>query len=106
MITTVQNKFMKTIGMVLLLFPLLGNSQNYLQPSNQDTAKYVLVWHDEFEKEGMPDTSKWKFEQGFVRNHEDQWYQPENATCANGNLIITGKREGKPNPNFVAGSGN
>lgn len=65
-----------------------------------------LVWSDEFNTEGVPDTTKWQFESGFVRNEEDQWYQKENALCSNGNLVITGKKERKPNPNYVAGSTN
>ena len=31
---------------------------------------YQLVWSDEFNRDGRPDTSKWHYEQGFVRNHE------------------------------------
>jgi beta-glucanase (GH16 family) len=31
-----------------------------------------------------------------------QWYQPENARCEGGLLIIEGRRERKPNPNFDA----
>jgi beta-glucanase (GH16 family) len=67
---------------------------------------YKLVWSDEFDKEGTPDTAKWNFETGFVRNNEMQWYQKENATCKNGYLVIKGERENRPNPNFVHGSTN
>lgn len=52
----------------------------------------------------MPDSSKWTYEKGFVRNNEAQWYQPENAVCKKGYLIIEAKRESKPNPNYVEGS--
>lgn len=65
-----------------------------------------LMWSDEFNTEGVPDTTKWQFESGFVRNEEAQWYQKENALCTKGNLVITGKKERKPNPNYVAGSTN
>jgi beta-glucanase (GH16 family) len=71
-----------------------------------NTSKYKLVWYDEFNKKGAVDTSKWKFEEGFVRNKEQQWYQKENAICNNGYLEIIGKKETKPNPNFIAGSTN
>ncbi|HKK10180.1 MAG TPA: glycoside hydrolase family 16 protein, partial [Bacteroidales bacterium] len=37
---------------------------------------------------------------GFVRNNELQWYQPENAVVKDNKLIIVGKREQKPNPDF------
>jgi beta-glucanase (GH16 family) len=35
-----------------------------------------------------------------VRNHELQWYQPDNAKCANGILVIEARREKTPNPNY------
>ena len=48
-------------------------------------GNYKLVWADEFNQDGKPDPTKWKFEQGFKRNREDQWYQSDNAICKNGN---------------------
>src|SRR5579871_6485391 len=30
---------------------------------------WKLVWSDEFDRPGLPDPSKWNFEQGFIRNH-------------------------------------
>lgn len=54
---------------------------------------YHLVWSDEFDKDGVPDTSVWNFEHGFVRNHEWQWYQKENAVIKDGVLIITARKE-------------
>ncbi len=65
---------------------------------------YELVWSDEFSIDGRPDTSKWRYEAGFVRNHELQWYQPENAWCEGGRLIIEARKEQRPNPNFEQGS--
>jgi rhamnogalacturonyl hydrolase YesR/beta-glucanase (GH16 family) len=59
-----------------------------------------LVWQDEFEKDGRPDPEKWSYETGFVRNRELQWYQPENARCENGCLVIEGKKERVANPRY------
>jgi beta-glucanase (GH16 family) len=59
---------------------------------------YKLIWADEFDKVGPPDPCNWTYERGFVRNEELQWYQPENARCENGLLIIEGRRERKANP--------
>jgi beta-glucanase (GH16 family) len=56
----------------------------------------TLVWSEEFNKDGLPDPSKWTYEEGFVRNKEPQYYtkeRAENAKVANGNLIITARRE-------------
>jgi len=61
---------------------------------------YKLVWHDEFNKTGKPDSTKWSYEQGFVRNEELQWYQPENASVKNGLLILEGRRERVENKEY------
>lgn len=72
------------------------------EPANEE---YVLVWSDEFDYEGRPDRDKWTYENGFVRNRELQWYQPENAFCENGLLVIEGRRDTIPNPNYNPESG-
>jgi beta-glucanase (GH16 family) len=70
----------------------------------QKKQQYELIWSDEFNKDGKPDSTKWNYEKGFVRNEELQWYQPENAFCKKGFLIIEARKETKPNPNFVGDS--
>jgi beta-glucanase (GH16 family) len=65
-----------------------------------------LTWNDEFNGTGKPDSTSWRYETGFVRNQELQWYQPENANCANGVLFIEGKREKLKNSNYSSGSTN
>jgi beta-glucanase (GH16 family) len=64
-----------------------------------DTSKavkpvYSLVWSDEFNGTAV-DTSHWHFETGGGGwgNNELEFYQPQNATVANGNLVITAKKE-------------
>ena len=63
-----------------------------------------LIWNDEFNTDGKPDSSIWQFENGFVRNEELQWYQEGNATCKNGVLLIEGRRKEVPNPDYHKGS--
>jgi len=63
-----------------------------------------LAWHDEFDADGAPSSANWGYEQGFVRNEELQWYQPDNASVADGLLTITARRETKANPNYKSGS--
>lgn len=77
------------------------NSQKQ-RPEKQ--ANWKLVWADEFNVNGKLNPKNWTYEQGFVRNQEEQWYQPENARCEKGYLIIEGRREKKLNPNYKAGS--
>jgi beta-glucanase (GH16 family) len=98
---------MKNMFILFLFIMLVSCSKN--EPLTQVPAtppKYELVWFDEFNTDGAPDAVKWKFESGFMRNEEAQWYQSENAVCEGGNLVITGKKERKPNPTYVAGSAN
>jgi len=65
---------------------------------------YQLAWADEFNFDGAPNPKNWTFEHGHVRNNEAQWYQPDNAVCSNGLLIIEARRERVPNTNHVPGS--
>lgn len=58
-----------------------------------------LVWSDEFNQEGFINPANWTFEEGFVRNHEDQWYQKESAAVKDGNLVITAEKLAQPRPN-------
>jgi len=76
----------------------------FVNTKAQKNDGYKLIWSDEFNKDGIPDSSNWTYEKGFVRNNEAQWYQPENAFCKNGHLIIEAKRETKPNPNYIEGN--
>lgn len=68
------------------------------------TDGYTLVWADEFNSNGKPDTANWNYENGFVRNEELQWYQAENAFVENGLLLIEARKEEKPNPGYKEGS--
>jgi beta-glucanase (GH16 family) len=68
------------------------------------TNDYRLVWADEFNIDGKPNPGNWIFEHGHVRNNEAQWYQPENAACTNGLLVIEARREKVPNINYEPGS--
>jgi beta-glucanase (GH16 family) len=69
-----------------------------------DSEDYHLVWADEFTKSGPLDAADWTFERGFVRNQELQWYQPENAMCSDGHLVIEARREEVSNPRYDASS--
>lgn len=65
---------------------------------------YKLVWSEEFSVDGKVDNKRWSNEIGFLRNQEDQWYQPENSWVENGNLVIEARKETKLNPNYKEGS--
>lgn len=64
------------------------------------TKAQTLIWHDEFNADGPVNEDYWNFETGFVRNHEFQWYQPNNAYQTNGTLILEGRIDSIPNPHY------
>lgn len=71
--------------------------------------EWKLVWFDEFDYTGLPDSSKWDYEEGFVRNNESQYYtraRPENARVENGILIIEARKEQFKNPKYKPDSNN
>ena len=74
-------------------------------PAMMTADGYRLVWHDEFDKDGPLNGADWGYERGFVRNQEAQFYQPENAVCKDGFLVIEARKESKPNPNYQAPGG-
>ena len=62
--------------------------------------EYQLVWSDEFDYEGLPDSAKWSFDTAGNAygwgNNELQYYtsqRPENAFVSNGVLTISALRE-------------
>jgi beta-glucanase (GH16 family) len=93
----------------MIMLTLLALLQGGAEPPKKAApapAGWALAWSDEFDRDGPPDPKDWTFEQGFVRNEELQWYQPENARCEKGLLVIEGRRERKKNPGFDARGGN
>ena len=75
------------------------------EPATIDSTVYELVWSDEFDVDGKPDSRNWSYETGFVRNHELQYYQPSNAMVKGGLLVIEGRRENVKNQAYQPGSG-
>lgn len=85
------------VGLVLLS-SVVGFSQQ---------QKWKLVWCDEFNYEGLPDSSKWGYEVGFVRNKEPQYYtykRLENAYVENGKLIINARKEDYKGAHYTSAS--
>src|SRR4030042_2483038 len=85
----------------MMTLTIIAQQTSSSSNSNPSTG-LKLVWSDEFNKDGQPEPENWTYERGFVRNQELQWYQPENARCENGMLIIEGRRQRKANPRYRA----
>ena len=68
-----------------------------------DGTSWELVWSDEFEGEGLPDSSKWTYDFGNWGwgNNEPQYYtagRAENARLENGTLIIEARKNDLSHP--------
>ncbi len=89
------------LSFIIVFVFSVGSAAITATASNQSEDEgYHLVWNDEFDIDGAPNPEYWNYEEGFVRNKEWQWYQPQNAYCRDGLLIITAREENKPNPTY------
>src|SRR5665648_309937 len=86
----------------LIIFPIL-----FFCFVQGKTQTWSLVWADEFNYSGLPDTSKWGNEIGFIRNNELQYYTSkriDNSKVVKGNLLIIGKKEPYKGAGFTSAS--
>jgi len=62
--------------------------------TNARALTYQLQWSDEFDGSAV-NTTNWAFETGGGGwgNNEQQYYQSQNASVANGNLVITARKQ-------------
>ena len=91
----------KTFLLIAALLTCAPLTQAHEHPTTDIPPGYQLVWADEFDQPGRPNPDNWNYEQGFVRNRELQWYQPQNAVVRNGHLVIEARRTNQPNPRYV-----
>jgi len=71
----------------------LQSTSNFHEQNMEGEGDWELVWSDEFDGKGLPDTSKWSYNLGNWGwgNNEPQYYTEarlENARQENGHLII------------------
>ncbi|AMP98399.1 Glycoside hydrolase family 16 [Pedobacter cryoconitis] len=96
---------MKTINLMLCLLAgaqLLSSCKKDVNASSENSSantdpravSYQLLWSDDFNGNSV-NQANWSFETGAGGwgNNEKQYYQPDNATVADGNLIITAKKQ-------------
>jgi len=101
---------LKLIIFLTIFYSLLGVQAQTIDPYLPDAttpltiAGKKLVWNDEFNVDGKPNTANWKPETGFVRNNELQYYQLANVNCVGGVCLFTGKRDTVVNTKYVRGS--
>jgi len=89
--------FRYKLNILILLTLVLSCSEKQKKEKQTTEIKkdYTLVWEDEFEYTGKPDSTKWTYEYGFIRANEKQYYTDSlnNARVENGNLIIEARKE-------------
>lgn len=82
----------------LLLLVAASVAHGQTGPTPPAPAGWKLVWHDEFDRDGLVDLTKWSYDVGGDGwgNRELQFYtnaRPENARVEQGHLIIEARRE-------------
>lgn len=94
---------MRPLFLLLLLLLPFGSAR----PERPPTAEWERVWGDEFNYEGLPDSSKWTYEEGRVRNEEAQYYtraRSQNARVENGTLVIEARKEAYRGADYTSAS--
>jgi len=76
-------------------------------PPNPPPFQWQQVWSDEFNYNGLPDSTKWTYDVGGNGwgNNELQYYtqkRMENARVENGNLVIEARREPWQGKNYTS----
>ena len=64
-------------------------------------AEWTLMHEEDFSKSNKLDTSFWRFETGFMRNQEAQYYTPKNVSVREGKLVIEARLERVKNLNYT-----
>lgn len=88
-----------TFMLSALALPLSLSAQTTTPPTG-----YKMVWSDEFNGTSL-DTKVWNIEENGNGggNQELQYYRKENVAVANGNLVLTARRESYNNKQFTSG---
>jgi beta-glucanase (GH16 family) len=90
--------------LIIALNSVYGQKKNNATKPDHNAPKtiegYKLVWNDEFNVDGKPNSNNWVSETGFKRNSELQWYQEQNSRSKNGVLVISAIKEKVFNPDY------
>jgi beta-glucanase (GH16 family) len=95
---------MKTPNRILIFFTIIVFFASF---SNRKKDAWKLVWNDEFNYNGLPDSTKWNYDVGGNGwgNNELEYYtgkRLENARVENGNLIIELRKEKWQNREYTS----
>lgn len=95
---------MRLVYLVLIAIYFFSCSSS---KKNADTAAWKLLWSDEFNYKGLPDSTKWNYNVGGHGwgNNELQYYTNAdtlNAIVNNGSLKVTALKQTKENRNYTS----
>jgi len=85
-----------SIVALLIMIGLCSYAQNKGTSAQGNKLNKHLLWADEFDYTGLPDSTIWDYEIGYIRNKEAQYYtlkRLENARVENGTLILESRKE-------------
>lgn len=80
----------RTACLLMLIISLASCSQT------KNSNDWKLIWSDEFNYEGLPDSTKWGNDVGYIANNELQYYTKrdiDNSVVSGGNLMIIAREE-------------
>lgn len=89
-----------TLGFTMLVLTSCGSKKTVYQTLKTPTGTWELIWNEEFDYEGLPDSTKWSYDTkgnstGWG-NNEAQYYtkaNKDNAWVKDGILIITALKQ-------------
>lgn len=91
-----------TIMLLALSIGTLGQTKSAVT-----SKKEALLWADEFNYKGLPDSAKWGYEEGYIRNNEKQYYtraRLENCSVKGGYLTIESRKESYKDAQYTSAS--
>lgn len=99
---------MNGIRNIVVMFVLGIMSVSGLAMAGDVDSRFKLVWSDEFNYTGAPDSRYWDYEEGFIRGsgNESQYYtrdRRQNVRVENGCLVIEAHKERFKNKDYKPG---
>ncbi|PWJ36159.1 glycoside hydrolase family 16 protein [Sediminitomix flava] len=95
----------RSLSVAVLCFSFFGQAKAQV-PTKIQEGKYELVWSDEFDYVGLPDSTKWGYDLGGHGwgNNELEYYtdRAKNARVEAGKLIIEAHKEDYENRNYTS----
>jgi len=97
------------LSIILIVSSCDIKNNNSNDATNSNSGEYSLVWHDEFDYIGLPDSLKWGYD---TEGNEDGWgnqeaqyytaFNKKNSWVENGKLNITARHESHKGKDYTS----